>query len=286
MPGPRTTPLHALPESPLSRDPHALYEASVLNVSVDLARFARIYRSAHGRGFKTLREDFCGTAALTCAWARRRPDHRALGVDLDPEVLDWGRRHHVTRLGAAAERVTLRQGDVRAVRGPHVDVVAALNFSYWVFHERDALRDYFRNVHRSLTPGGMLFLDAFGGHAAMGTLEERRRISATNALDGLRMPSFTYVWQQARFNPVDHGLRCYIHFRLGDGTWLKRAFRYDWRLWTLPEIQELMREAGFSSSALYVEGWDERAHESNGRYLPRRRFENQEGWLAYVVGRR
>jgi SAM-dependent methyltransferase len=278
--------LRALPKSPLSRDPHALYEASVLNVGADLERFLRIYRTANGRGFRTLREDFCGTAALACAWARRDRRYEAWGVDLDSDVLEWGRRQHLARMGSAAERVTLRQGDARTSRGPRVDVVAALNYSYWVFHDREALRDYFRNVHRSLRPGGLLFLDAFGGNAAMGTLEERRRIPASHAADGLGLPAFTYVWEQASFNPIDHRLSCFIHFRFSDGTRIERAFRYDWRLWTLPEIQELLHEAGFSSSRVYVEGWDDRANESNGIYLPRRRFENQEGWLAYVVAQR
>ena len=26
---------------------------------------------------------------------------------------------------------------------------------------------------------------------------------------------------------------------------LRRAFRYDWRLWTIPELAEMLKEAGF-----------------------------------------
>jgi SAM-dependent methyltransferase len=275
-----------MPLSPLRRDPHALYEASVLSAEYDLDFFARVYRRHRGRPFRLLREDFCGTAALACAWVRRGPRHYAWGVDHDPRVLAWAARHHLPRLRRAASRVALLRRDVRRLLHPKVDVVAAMNFSYWTFKGRDTLREYFRQARRSLRPGGMLFVNAFGGTEAMREMTERRRIRSSQGPDGLRIPGFTYVWEQVRFNPVDHHLLCHIHFRLGDGTWLRRAFHYDWRLWTLPEIQELMIEAGFRAAEVYVEGWDDEKGESDGIYRPRRRFTNQEGWLANIVGLR
>ena len=272
--------------SPLSRDRHALYEASVQGVDFDLDLFSRIYRARRGRSFLRLREDFCGTAQLATAWVLRDPRHRAWGVDLDPEPLAWARHHRLDRLGASARHLTLVRRDVRAVTRPRVDVVIALNFSYWVFKNREELRQYFRSVRRSLAPGGMLFVNAFGGTAAMDTLVETRTVPASQGPDGLRLPSFRYVWEQARFNPVTHELLCWIHFRFRDGTTLKRAFRYDWRMWTLPEIRELMREAGFSSADVYVEGWDDEAHHATDEYRRRERFDNQLGWLAVIAAAR
>ena len=38
---------------------------------------------------------------------------------------------------------------------------------------------------------------------------------------------------------------------------MQRAFTYDWRFWTLPEIRELMTEAGFRETRVYVEAWDD-----------------------------
>jgi hypothetical protein len=67
---------------------------------------------------------------------------------------------------------------------------------------------------------------------------------------------------------------------------LRRAFRYDWRMWTLPEIQELMGEAGFRDVEVHVEGWDDARHEPNGVYRRRARFETQQAWLAFVVAGR
>ena len=110
------------------------------------------------------------------------------------------------------------------------------------------------------------------------------RPRASTARDGTRLPAFTYIWEQARFNPINHHILCYIHFKLADGTRLNRAFTYDWRLWSLPEIQELMLEAGFDSVEIYVEGWDEDEDETDGIFRRRKQFENQSGWVAYVVG--
>ena len=270
--------------SPLRDDPLTLYEASVLSTEFDLDFIERAYRAARGRGFTRLREDFCGTAALACAWALRKPTNTAIGVDHDLKVLAWARRHHLASMREAARRVTLARHDVRRVTRPPVDVVVALNFSYWVFHERDGLRRYFSAARRSLRAGGMLVVNAFGGTEAIDVIEERRRIPASQGPDGLRIPGFTYVWEHESFNPVDHRIRCAIHFRLANGRWMRRAFHYDWRLWTLPEIREVMREAGFRDTHVYAQGWDEGRMEGDGRFRRTESFANQAGWLTYVVG--
>jgi SAM-dependent methyltransferase len=267
------------------RDRHVLYEAAVQGVEYDLDMFERIYRRAHGRTLTDLREDFCGTAAIAGAWVTRRPANRAWGVDIDAGPLAWARAHRVPHLRDAAGRLTLVRRDVRQVARPRVDLVCAMNFSYWVFHTRRELLRYFRGVRRSLRPGGVLVANAFGGTAAMQHLIETRRIGASTSADGRQVPAFTYVWEQVSFNPIDHRLRCAIHFRFRDGSSMRHAFRYDWRLWTLPEVQELMHEAGFRKVEVYVEGWDEKRHQPDDVYRLRRRFENQEGWLALIAGR-
>lgn len=200
-------------------------------------------------------------------------------------MLAWARARRMPRLGEAARRVRLLSRDVRRA-GPRVDAVVALNFSYWVLRKREGLLRYFRAARRSLRPGGVLVLNAFGGTEAMGTLTERRRLPASRSAEGEAVPPFTYVWEQSSFNPVDHDLRCAIHFELSPRRVLRRAFTYHWRLWTLPEIREVLAEAGFRDAAVYVEDWDERRNRPGDVYRRRVRFENQEGWLAYVVGRR
>jgi hypothetical protein len=33
---------------------------------------------------------------------------------------------------------------------------------------------------------------------------------------------------------------------------LRRAFRYDWRLWTIPELAEMLEEAGFDGMRAWL----------------------------------
>ena len=63
-------------------------------------------------------------------------------------------------------------------------------------------------------------------------------------------------------------MRCHIHFKFPDGSRIKNAFSYDWRLWTLPEVQELLAEAGFDRITVYWQGTDEETGEANGEFEP------------------
>jgi SAM-dependent methyltransferase len=274
------------PLTAATADRHILYTAAVQSVETDLEFFDRVYRRRNGRLPSLLKEDFCGTAAMAAEFVRMRPRNRAVGVDLHRPTLEWGRRHNLAPLGKAASRVTLLEKDVRRVHRPQVDVIAALNFSYSVFKTRPALLEYFTGACRSLRRGGVFVIDAFGGCEATRELVERRRIPATDGPGGTRVPPFTYVWDQASYNAVDHHIRCHIHFEFKDGTAKRRAFSYDWRLWSLPELQELMREAGFREVEVYLEGWDDGSDEPDGAFRRRTAFKNIEGWIGYVVGYR
>jgi hypothetical protein len=267
-------------------DLYALYEAAVQNVDADLDFIERVWRKEHGDRPRRLKEDFSGAASLCARFVTRHETNRAWGVDLDPEPLAWGRGHRVGVLDAQARsRVELHQADVRDPLPVPVDVVAAFNFSYWVFGTREELLGYFRAAYGALQPRGMFFLDAFGGTESEHALAETTRVPRGRDPDGSVIPAFRYTWEQASFNPVDHRILCHIHFELG-GRRLRRAFTYDWRFWTLVELRELLAEAGFREARVYVEGWDEEAEEPDGVFRFRKRFDNEGGWIAYVVALR
>ncbi len=253
-------------------DRHALYEHSVQDPESELEFVAGTFRKLRGRPMKSLREDFCGTANTACAWVKSDSKHTAIGVDLDAEVLNWGQTHHVSGLGPAAQRIRLVQGDVLRVRTDPVDAVLAMNFSYYLFTTRDQLRFYFERARAALVADGVLFLDAFGGYEAHQELEERTEYD-----------DFTYVWDQAAFNPINQHMSCYIHFEFPDKSQLHRAFEYHWRLWTLPEIRELLLEAGFERATVYWEGTDRKTGEGNGIYAPSERGDADAGWICYLV---
>ncbi len=251
-------------------DKHVLYQKSVQAPEVELAFFDRVFRKVRGRKPLRLREDFCGTALLCARWVESHPERVATGIDIDKKVLRWGARHNVEPLGDAAERVTLLEQNVLVPAPGRHDVVCAFNFSYWIFRTREQMRDYFRVVKRALGPDGLFFLDAYGGWESQEPMEERRRVKG----------GFYYIWDQARFDPINHVAKNYIHFEFQDGTRLDKAFAYEWRFWSLPELRELLAEAGFGKVEVH---WDCSDDEDVESYRPRLRAENQPGWLAYIV---
>ena len=271
------------PRAP-QEDRHLLYEAAVQSVDFDLDTIEQIYRKARGRPPRLLREDFCGTGHLAGEWIGRHPENRAWGVDLDRATVEWG-RHRARQRIDGADRLVLLEGDVLETTTPPVDLVVAFNYSYMVFKERAILRRYFERALASLQPDGLLIVDLFGGTEATSALREERTVKGKRGPDGKKIPRFDYVWEQKRFNPVTHDLLSHIHFEFPDGSRIKKAFTYDWRLWTIPEIRELLVEAGFTGSEIHTHGWDQDG-ESDDDYRPRQRFTNEDGWLAYVVGYR
>ena len=268
----RTSPGRTLAEQ---ADRHRLYEYSVQFAESEIDFVDDTYRSLRGRRARLLREDFCGTANVCCEWVRRRRSNRAIGVDIDAEVLDWGRAHNLQSLTAAQrKRVDLRRDNVLKVKTEAPDVISAMNFSYWLFKERKQLKRYFRRARAALADDGVLFLDAYGGYDSFREIVEEREIEQAGG--------FTYIWEQERYEPVSGGLICHIHFAFPDGSRMERAFSYDWRLWTLPEIRELLEEAGFSRVTVYWQGWDEDG-EPDGIFEPVEEGEADAGWICYLT---
>lgn len=262
--------------SAATSDRRELYELAVQSPHHEADFIERVFRKVRGRAPHLLREDFAASFCLASEWVRRGADRRAIAIDLDPEILAWGQRRRAKERSAdELARIRLAQADVATFRGPSVDVVAAFNFSYFVFKTRAALRRYFENARRALVRDGVLVIDAYGGYESWSVMEEERN------LDG-----FTYVWDQASVNPITNEVLNHIHFRFPDGSEIKRAFTYDWRLWTLPEVRETLIEAGFSRTTVYWEGTERRSGEGNGVFKPSERGEPCAGWIAYIVAER
>jgi hypothetical protein len=256
-------------------DRHALYERAVQDTERDVRFFARSYRKLRGHEPMTLREDFCGTAALCLSWVKSHAERTAIGVDLSQDTMDWGIRNRILPAGGDyVDRISLVHGDVREVRRPKVDIVCAQNFSYYCFKTRAELVEYFRAARAGLQRDGVFFLDLLGGTEVM--------------MEGITdndLGEFTYRWEQARFNIVNHDFVCHIHFLFPDGSRILRAFTYDWRLWTMPEIRELLLEAGFSDVHFYWEKTDAEG-EGMGVFYEPDHVDNQEIWWTYVAAER
>lgn len=266
---------------PRPTDPHVLYQRSVQSPDAEIDFVDRTYFKIRDRRAARLREDFCGTAYTSCEWVRRRKTNTAVGLDLHAPTQAWGRKHNLSTLPAeAASRITLLKRNVLDP-GPgtdRMDVVLAMNFSWWVFHERRTLLDYFRAVRRSLVSDGIFFLDIYGGWESMKEQQDRRQI-------GGRKRGFKYIWDQVAFDPISNHTICRIHFKLANGRSIRRAFEYDWRVWTIPETRDALADAGFSRTTVYWEG-DDGTGGGNGIFRPRAKGECCPSWIAYLVAER
>lgn len=254
-----------------SEDKYVLYEKSVQATDFEYEFIDTNFQRIRGRTATLLREDFCGTAKMCCEWVRGRPDNQAVGVDFDPEVLDWSRNNHIAGLESEQRaRVTLLQNDVRSVKTDPVDIVLAMNFSWQIFEERKVLVDYFASVRNSLVDDGILFMDSFGGYEAYQEIEEKTKHKG-----------FNYIWEQESYDPVTGHMVCNIHFTFSDGSKMEQAFHYEWRLYGLPELKEILLDAGFSNVTIYLQGWDEN-DEPDGEFIPAGHADADPGWIAMI----
>lgn len=254
-------------------DKYKLYGQSVQEPDHEIEFFDQAYKEAIGGKPKVLREDFCGTFAVCCEWVKAGRDRKAYGVDLDPEPLDWGKAHNLTKLTKhQQERVKLIQDDVRSKARPKADVLAAQNFSFFIFKTRDELREYFQHAYNNIATHGIMVADMLGGPECWA--EEHK--------DVRKIKGFKYVWEQKRINPITHESLFYIHFKFKDGSKLSPAFSYHWRFWTLPEVSELLREVGFKELYFYWEEEDEDGEET-GIWHRVTEPAADPCWLAYVV---
>lgn len=254
-------------------DKYELYTLAVQTADQEIAFIDRVYRKANGHLPSTLREDFCGTAAICCEWIKLNATRHAVGVDLDPVPLQWGREHHLARLHPGQrKRIRLLQKNVLEVRASSMDVIAALNFSFCIFKRRAVLIEYLRRCRSALKHGGIMVMDIYGGPE-----------SHKPNRDKTRYQGFIYVWDQARFNPITNEALNHIHFHFPDGSKMTRAFTYDWRLWTPAELTEAMLEVGFKEARVYWEGTTDDGR-GNGIFRWQRRAEVDDAWIVYVVG--
>lgn len=280
-----------MPRSPARRKPgltarsadrYALYEAAVQTPDVEIAFIDRTFRRLKGRPPRALREDFCGTGFFAAEWVKSAPNRTAVGLDLDPAPLAWGEHRHLAPLKPEQRsRVRLVKADVlRPPAAGAFDVVVAFNFSYYTFRDRATLLAYFRTARAALGREGVFVLDYVGGSECHldGFVERNPRSLG-------RGQAFTFLWDHDLFEPISGRMRCHIHFAFPDGSKLHRAFSYEWRLWTLPELQDLLRDAGFGTVRVYWEGTAKNGR-GNGVFRESGTGTADRSFIGYIVAER
>lgn len=260
-----------------SFDKYRFYRRAVQSPDVDVRFLRDTYRELKKCEPTSLREDFCGTFAISCEWAKLSPKYKSFGVDLDPEPIAYGKAHYLSELSPAVqERITIREANVLNPGVPKTDIVAAMNFSHYIFKDRLAMKSYFQTILATLNDGGIFVADSFGGPACQKPTRD------VNQHKG-----FKYIWEQKSYDPVSCEAQFHIHFhvkdRNGKVTRHNEQFTYDWRMWSILELRELMLESGFKQTHVYWEGTT-RKGDGDGVFTRTEVGEECEAWVAYVVG--
>lgn len=254
-------------------DKHFYYEKAVQNAQNELEFFNEKYFELRKKKPFTLREDFCGTGLISCHWAAQSKEHQAWGIDLDPDPIAYGKKHHYSKLDDSAKsRMHYVEGDVLDSPTPSTDITFAFNFSYFIFKQRAKLLHYFKSVRESLNDGGVFFMDLFGGPD-----------SQTIMTDIIKHDGFKYYWECQEFNPITHECQFAIHFKRKGEQKRKNVFVYNWRMWSLPELRDLLLEAGFSKTVAYWEEDDEEDEGGNGVFYATEDAENCDAWVTYIA---
>jgi hypothetical protein len=252
-------------------DKYWYYRHSVQSPDIDVKFFRKVYKELKDKSPKTLREDFCGTFAISCEWVKLKKEHEAVGVDLDPEPIQYGINHYLPELKKSQqERITIIEENVLASGLPKTDIVAACNFSYFIFKDRKTLKSYFQNVYDNMKKDGVFILDCFGGSECYEPSEEETEHD-----------TFSYFWDQDSYDPVTNEAMFYIWFK-PKGKKKVKAFTYDWRMWSIPELKDILEEVGFTKIHTYWEGTDEDG-EGDGEFTRVEHGEDCESWVAYLA---
>lgn len=258
-------------------DKFVCYQKSVQSPEHEVEFFEKAFRDSYRRKPYTLREDFCGTFSVCCEWVKSSPKRTAIGVDLCTETLQWGIDNNLAALSEKQqERIDLYEQDVRTRNRPQVDVLAAQNFSFWIFKTRKEVVDYFRDARANLRAEGVMVMDMMGG----GDCYIEDHVDKRTIKKGKK--GFKYYWKQVSYNPINHDASFSISFKFKDGSWMRDAFEYHWRFWTLAEVREMLAEAGFSNSYVYWETEDENG-EDTGEFERKDLAPSAACWICYIV---
>lgn len=257
---------------------YRLYEAAVQSAEVHARWFDQIYGEINGVTPHLLREDFCGSFQISREWVKLRPNNFAMSLDLDPKVLAAGKIFAAESLPPrVVQRLMPLRKNVASRTTPKADIVVACNYSFFIFRERRDLLNYFRAVKGSLAKKGLFVLEMAGGPGMIEQVREDKILRDVPGFPG----KTTYYWDQKSFDPVTQNGKYGIHFKLPGGRWIRDAFTYDWRLWTVPELKDALMDAGFKKVRIYWE--TEHQGVGTGEYLETESGDNAWSWIAYLT---
>ncbi len=253
-------------------DKYFCYKKSVQSPKEDIRFFKKIYKGFFKKSARIFREDFCGTFYVGYHWVKDHPQNKAIVIDKDKQPIEYGKKHHFTKLTASEKaRIHIFNKDVLNKNLPKAEIISVSNFSYFIFKQRTMMLKYFKIIKKSLFKKGLFIIDVVGGPDCQGVSEEI-----------VEHEDFNYYWDQDSFDPINNRARFYIHFKRKGEKKHKKAFFYDWRLWSIPELKDTLKEAGFSDIYVYWEQSDKKG-EGTGNFKKSLKGDICDVWIAYLV---
>lgn len=253
-------------------DKYKLYKEAVQDPKKDIEFFAKIYRSIYKKQARLFREDFCGTFLLGLEWILAHPKNKAFVVDKSLHPLKYGQTHHLNPLDKKTrQRLKVFNTLVSDPKLPKAEIISVNNFSYFILKKRELLLNYFKKAHSKLHKKGLFILDIFGGPGCEEPNEEV-----------IRHKGFTYYWDQHSFNPITNEAQFFIHFKRDKEKKRMKVFQYNWRMWSLPEVTDLLKQAGFSQVHVY---WEQSNAKGDGLGIFKKAKKGDicDTWIAYIV---
>ena len=255
-------------------DKYLYYKKAVQNPSEDISFFKKTFRSVYKKTPFTFREDFCGTFYLAYHWVKAHRQNKAIAIDIDQEPIKYGIKHHISQLSPSQkERLSVLNKNILTPRLPSAEIISVSNFSYFILKTKKEMLKYFKNAHKSLAKEGLFILDLVGGPDCEKLTEEETKHK-----------DFSYFWDQDYFDPIQKIGHFYIHFKRKKERKQLKQFSYSWRLWTIPELKDLLQEAGFSNISVYWEQSDKKGY-GTGVFKKQESGEACDCWIAYLVSR-
>ena len=253
-------------------DKYFYYKQSVQNPEEEILFFKKTYKSFFKKTPRVFREDFCGTFYIGYKWVKAHPQNKAIVVDKDSRPILYGKKHHLSKLtDSQKSRLKIYNTNVLNPKLPSAEIISVNNFSYFILKEKVLLLTYFKNIKKALSKQGLFIIDAFGGSDCFEDNEE-----------SVPHKGFHYYWEQKNFDPISHHAKFYIHFKRRGEKKREKVFSYSWRIWSLPELKDLLESAGFSNIYVYWEQSDKKG-DGTGVFKKTSKGEPCNTWIAYLV---
>ena len=197
----------------------------------------------------------CGMGRITAELARR--GYAATGVDITASFLETARED------ASYERLDIEyiQADARSFKRPgFFDTAVNLYISFGYFEESSDDLLVARNVYESLKAGGSFIIETLGKEIAVRDFTQGewfQRAGYTVLTEYEAVDSWAALKNRWILIPNDSR-------NAPPPSWIEKIFTQ--RLYAATELENLLREAGFSCVELYG-GWDERPYDQNAETL-------------------